>query len=234
MPDLLVTAKGVGNCSEYGEEASSDKFGNFRIWALKSYCKYKVSVITSGDHSLRVERTIPSVLDVNVGVEDIHNISFVVITPVRRMDVSLRCFTNNDKSLDHLKAVVSSSSNPEQVLHSTPFNGISYIILPPIPKDEEEYSITFESSLNRYQYNFKLPSEISFTADRAYAHFNVDFPIEPAPVDQDIGKSSYVALAMIIVAITVVANFERLSGYVKDLVENYTSSVGKKAKSKSK
>jgi len=53
-------------------------------------------------------------------------------------------------------------------------------------------------------------------------------------VDQDIGKSSYVALAMIIVAITVVANYERLAGYVKEMVENYTSNVGKKVKSKAK
>lgn len=37
MPNLLVHAKGVGNCSEYGEEGVSDEMGNFRIWALKSY-----------------------------------------------------------------------------------------------------------------------------------------------------------------------------------------------------
>lgn len=37
MPNLLVSAKGVGNCSEYGEEGTSDEVGNFRIWALKSY-----------------------------------------------------------------------------------------------------------------------------------------------------------------------------------------------------
>lgn len=32
-----VSAKGIGNCSEYGEEGTSDEHGNFRIWALKSY-----------------------------------------------------------------------------------------------------------------------------------------------------------------------------------------------------
>jgi len=69
---------------------------------------------------------------------------------------------------------------------------------------------------------------------RAYAHFNVDFQVEPAAVDQDIGKSSYVALAMIIVAITIVANFERISLNIKELVENYTSRLGKRGKSKAK
>jgi len=42
MPNLLVAAKGVGNCSEYGEEGSSDEMGNFRIWALKSYVSSRV------------------------------------------------------------------------------------------------------------------------------------------------------------------------------------------------
>jgi hypothetical protein len=37
MPNLLVAARGVGNCSEYGEEGTSDEMGNFRIWALKSF-----------------------------------------------------------------------------------------------------------------------------------------------------------------------------------------------------
>lgn len=42
LPNILVSAKGVGNCSEYGEEGTSDEHGNFRIWALKSYvsCEY--------------------------------------------------------------------------------------------------------------------------------------------------------------------------------------------------
>lgn len=37
LSNVLVSAKGKGNCSEYGEEGTSDDHGNFRIWALKSY-----------------------------------------------------------------------------------------------------------------------------------------------------------------------------------------------------
>ena len=37
MPNLMVAAKGQGNCSEYAEEGVSDELGNFRIWSLKSY-----------------------------------------------------------------------------------------------------------------------------------------------------------------------------------------------------
>lgn len=40
LSNVLVSAKGVGNCSEYGEEGTSDEHGNFRIWALKSYVSF--------------------------------------------------------------------------------------------------------------------------------------------------------------------------------------------------
>ena len=41
VPNLLISAKGTGNCSEYGEEGLSDESGNFRIWALKSSVRLK-------------------------------------------------------------------------------------------------------------------------------------------------------------------------------------------------
>lgn len=86
LPHLLVSARGTGNCSEYGEEGSSDEAGNFRIWALKSFvsfyylnsfefslttryltqCKYQVSVARTEEFANRVERTIPETLEVKV------------------------------------------------------------------------------------------------------------------------------------------------------------------------
>jgi hypothetical protein len=174
-----------------------------------------------------------------MGAEDIQNVSFVVITPVRRMDISLRVHTNNEKSLDHLKAIVFSSRAPDSPLHVVPFNGISYIILPPIPKDGSEYTVTFDANLNKHQYSYKVPSEISFYADSAYAHYNVDFNIDPAPVDQEIGKNSYIAFAMIVLVVLVIANYETVGNWVKDMVENYASNTSaaaaaKKSKSKTK
>lgn len=173
-----------------------------------------------------------------IGTEDIHNVSFVVIRPVRRMDVSLRVHTNNEKSLDHLKAIVYSSRAQDVPLHIVPFNGISYIILPPIPKDGTEYVIAFDANLNKYQYNYKLPAEINFTADSAYAHFKLDFNIDPAPVDQEIGKNSYIAFAMVVMVVLMIANHERVGAWAKEIIENYSGSsagtAAKKSKSKTK
>ncbi len=141
-------------------------------------------------------------MEVKIGNEDIGNVSFFVITPVRRMDVSLRIHTNKEKSVEGLKAVVYSAKNLEVPIHSTPFNGISYLILPPIPKDDGEYIIQFESSLNKYQYTFTLPKDITFNANSAYAHHSITFDIFPSGVDQEIGKKeSYIALGLIFLVV---------------------------------
>jgi len=238
VPNLLVSATGLGNCSEYGEEGTSDDNGNFRIWALKSYCNYQISVVQKDEFSQKVERTIPTTLDVKMGTGDMWNVSFLVIPPVKRLDLSLRCYTNNAKSLDTLKAVVYSTRSPDTPLHSSLFNGVSYIVLPPIPKDDADYFITFESNLNRFQYNYKLPPDINFTSNLAYAHFKVYFDIEPASIDPEIGKNSYIAFGMVVLVILLIANFEKIGLWVKTVMENYSNSssvtVSKKSKLKTK
>jgi hypothetical protein len=170
-----------------------------------------------------------------MGNEDAENVSFVIITPVKRMDVTLRCHTKNPKNLDTLKAVVYSAKSPDSPLHVVPFNGISYIILPPIPISGEgsEFFITFESTLSPTHYEYKLPSQINFTASGAYAHFSVDFEVEMVHVDQEIGKNSYIAFAFIIFVFLVLINFEIISAYLKEALDKYlhsTSGLGASAK----
>lgn len=156
------------------------------------------------------------------------------------MDVSLRCYTNNDKSLDNLKAVIYSAKDPDKAIHVVPFNGISYIILPPLPKDGSEYIIGFEANINKFQYQYRLPPQINFTAESAYAHFKIQFNIEPTPVDQEIGKNSYIAFVVVLLVVLIIANYERLGLYAKDMYENYAANSGgsvslsKKTKSKTK
>ena len=168
-----------------------------------------------------------------MSTEDIQNVSFVIITPVKRMDVTLRCRTKNSKNLDSLKAVIYSTKSPDTPIHVVPFNGISYIILPPIPKDMSDYFITFESTLSRTHYEYTLPNPINFTAGQAYAHFSFDFEVETVHVDQEIGKNSYIAFAFIIFVFLVIINFEKISGFLKDGLDKYlqsTSGLGGSAK----
>src|SRR5688572_30033074 len=117
-----------------------------------------------------VERTIPEALEIKIGTSDTQDISFIIITTVKRMDVSHRVHTNAAKYFDNLRALIYKAEKPDAPRHSVPFNGISYIILPPIPTDRKEYFNVFESTLNRNHYEFVLPAQINFTADRAYEH----------------------------------------------------------------
>lgn len=156
------------------------------------------------------------------------------------MDVSIRCYTNNEKSLDHLKAVIYSAKDPDKPLHTVPFNGISYIILPPLAKDGSEYIIGFEANINKFQYQYRLPPQINFTAESAYAHFKVQFNMESTPVDQEIGKNSYIGFVVVMLVVLIIVNYERLGMYAKDMYENYASNSGggvalsKKTKAKTK
>jgi len=186
------------------------------------------------DFALRVERTIPESFDVKIGSEEVHNMTFAIIQPVKRMDVSLRVRTKNIRNLESLRAMVYSAKSPDSPLHSVPFNGVSYIILPPIPKDSWEYLIVFESSLSRSSYEYTLPADINFTAKEAYAHYSVDFNVEPIHQEQEIGKSSYLAFSFIILVFLVIINFERLAGYLREGIDKYLQSSNAAAAAKRK
>ncbi|CAG7829680.1 unnamed protein product [Allacma fusca] len=240
MPNLFISAKGTGSCSEYGEEGISDEYGNFRIWALKSSCTYIVSVASNDDKegNNKVERTIPTSLEVLVGQEDIKNVSFMVMTPVTRMDISLRCHTNKDIYLDSLKVFVYSTRSPDMPLHRASFNGYPFLILPQIPKDGSEYFITFEANnLSETQFKYKLPNVINFVANESFAHYSFQFNVEPAPVEQDIGKSSYIAMTTVFLVIIASMYFDKITKLVRAYIESNANNLGsssRKTKVKSK
>jgi len=153
-------------------------------------------------------------------------VTFVIIQPVKRMDISLRVRTKNVRNLESLRALIySTKSSSDSPLFSIPFNGVPYIILPPIPKDSASYYIIFESSLSRSNFEYDLPPQINFTANEAYAHFSFEFTVEPIQHEQDIGKSSYLAFSFIILAFLVIINFEKISGYLKEGIDKYLQST---------
>lgn len=63
---MIVLATGIGNCSEYSEEATSDINGQFRIRGLQPYCSYDLKVKGSFDEKEVIERSTPSSLLISV------------------------------------------------------------------------------------------------------------------------------------------------------------------------
>lgn len=156
------------------------------------------------------------------------------------MDISIRVYTNLPKSLDSLRAVVYSATNPDNPIHSVSFNGVSYVILPPIPKDNKDYIIAFESSLTKDYYDYVLPEPINFKANRAYEHYKVNFNLGTKQFEEEIGRSSYFAFAFIILVFLIITYFEYVSTFVKEniierIVEGASSSMSaRKSKLKGK
>lgn len=59
---MIVVANGVGNCSEYSEEATSEVNGEFRVRGLQPFCSYEVKVKGSFDDKEVIERSTPDSL----------------------------------------------------------------------------------------------------------------------------------------------------------------------------
>ena len=155
------------------------------------------------------------------------------MTPVTRMDVSLRVRTNKDKYLDSLNVLIYSARSPDIPIHRVNFNGYGFLVLPQVPKDGSEYFITFDAKLGD-QYKYKLPSAINFIANESFAHYTVDFFVEPAPLEQDIGKSSYIAMTIVIIAIIASIYFDKITKVVKLYIENHSASSSLSSSKKTK
>lgn len=56
---MVVYARGIGNCSEYSEETTSEQNGNFRIRGLRPYCSYDIKVKSGNVETVVIERTNP-------------------------------------------------------------------------------------------------------------------------------------------------------------------------------
>lgn len=62
----LVTAAGVGPCSMYSEEATTENGGQFRIRGLLPNCDYRVKIKESLDLAVRIDNSLPQHVQVKV------------------------------------------------------------------------------------------------------------------------------------------------------------------------
>lgn len=59
---MIVVAIGIGNCSQYSEESTSESNGQFRIRGLLPYCSYNLEIKGSLDETDNYERATPSTI----------------------------------------------------------------------------------------------------------------------------------------------------------------------------
>lgn len=82
---IIVVASGIGNCSQYSEESSSESNGQFRIRGLLPYCTYDLEVKGSLDEKEHFERAAPSVIRLEVNY-------FIIITKTKFENLFFRIF----------------------------------------------------------------------------------------------------------------------------------------------
>lgn len=56
---MIIIASGMGNCSQYSEEATSESNGQFRIRGLQPFCSYEMKLKGSFDDKEIIERSTP-------------------------------------------------------------------------------------------------------------------------------------------------------------------------------
>lgn len=56
---MIIIANGIGNCTQYSEEATSESTGQFRIRGLQPYCSYEMRLKGSFDDKEVIERSTP-------------------------------------------------------------------------------------------------------------------------------------------------------------------------------
>lgn len=64
----LVTAAGIGPCSMYSEEATTESDGQFRIRGLQPNCDYRVKIKESLEPGVKIDSTLPEYVQVKVRI----------------------------------------------------------------------------------------------------------------------------------------------------------------------
>lgn len=99
-PNLLVEAKGQGDCADLQEEALTKEDGTWRIRGLEPRCLYIIRLKLNEQESNI--RAIPGSIAV-VASQDVHNLKLIALQPISRSDLSVRVIANQPDYYRSLK-----------------------------------------------------------------------------------------------------------------------------------
>ncbi|KRT79935.1 hypothetical protein AMK59_6756, partial [Oryctes borbonicus] len=216
---IIVVASGVGNCSQYSEESSSESNGQFRIRGLLPYCTYDLEVKGSLDEKEHFERAAPAVVRLEHVIEDVEELKLVIFKPPQNTDVLLKIYTANPDHYRSLKVKVSRESAPSGLVHMTKIDTSNYKItpdnnpgilvqLPTISLDNKLYSVQLESTLSQYN-KLKPPIEY-FSANSSFKYVKLEFLMKATTTDQHIKQTSIWTLVFIFCGVIWIYNIEKI------------------------
>merc|ERR1712117_360311 len=219
-PGIVLEAVGHGDdCAKYQEEGVSWPDGQFRIRGLQPSCSYRLQLKLSKTN-YQVERTIPDHRPVVVTDGDVTELDLIALRPKLTMDVSLMVKTNSKKDnvVKNIKAKLFCGDS-DSPIHTVKMDNTKFYIFPSIPSDGKECYITVEA--NAVQTNQRVKTgRITFKADKPFEHHKVTLELESSIGRGDIGQASWLTLPVIVLLVTLVLQWDKVSPMVMSSLAN--------------
>jgi len=211
-PEAGVTmeAVGQGDCDKYQEEGTTGQDGKFRIRGLHPSCSYLLGLKTTKSN-VHVERTIPAAKPVTIQDGDITGIDMIALRPKTNMDVSLMVKVKKD-SIKNIKAKLFCGDS-DSPIHTVKMDNQKFYIFPSIPSDGKDCYITVEANANQANQRVKA-GRVNFVADKPFEHHMVDIELESSIGRGDIGQASWLTLPLIVLLVTLVLQWDKVSPVV--------------------
>jgi len=217
-PEAGVTmeAVGQGECAKYQEEGITGQDGKFRIRGLQPSCSYLLGLKTTKSN-VHVERTIPAAQPITVQDGDISGIDMIALRPKTNMDVSLMVKVKKD-SIKNIKAKLFCGDS-DSPIHTVKMDNQKFYIFPSIPSDGKDCYITVEANANLANQRVKA-GRVDFVADKPFEHHMVEIELESSIGRGDIGQASWLTLPFIVLLVTLVLQWDKVSPVITSAVGN--------------
>lgn len=228
--NVVVLAQGVGNCSHFSEEQSSDSSGQFRIRGLQPFCSYDIVIKQENVDKPQIERSAPKKIHIPNVTGDVKKLKLAVFRPINNLDLLVKVFAKNPEHYKSLKLKVlrdshsvffTSRIDTSNIALSNDYNFGVLVQVPPIPIDGKTYSVSLESNLN----NKLEPEPEYFVANSSFQYVELEFRVKSNVTEQDIKQTSVWTLVSIFGVMIVVYNIDKVSQVAKDKLGGYVSNL---------
>jgi len=226
-PESGVTMEAVGvadECRGHQEEGTTAQDGKFRIRGLTPNCDYRLGLKHSKANA-HVERTIPAMKIVKAESGDITDVEMIALRPRTNMDVSLLVKVKKD-NIKNVKAKLYCANNPDTPLHTIKLDTVKFVIFPSIPADGNNCWINVEANSVHINQRVK-PQRAEFKADKPFQHFTLELEVESSLARGEMGQASWLTLPLLILLVTMVLHWDKVSPYMANLAEQIERTIMK-------
>ena len=165
---------------------------------------------------------------------DIQGLKLIVFYPVNQMDISVYVQAANAEYLRTLRAKLCREDSPDSPVHVMKLdssNGkssrglnVAMLVFPSIPADGRGYFMQLESSLSHQTHSYTTHA-VHFKANSSFKLVKLSFKPEPKIMEQELGHSSYLALALLIIGLVAYLNRQKVLPFINWVSQSLSNSL---------